>query len=88
MAFIPVDKKTLVDELKRGLVEIVFVSDDNVVRNTKCTLGEDLPKQSPEDLVKLNEELNLANQVVPVWDILTSRWGFVPLDRIISVQMA
>jgi len=85
-----VDKIALREELKNGVVTVVFVKRDGTWRNMRCTLSDNYIPQVPEEPQVLQEyddhhpkpARTINDEVQKVWDIDEGAWRSFRYDSV------
>ena len=72
------NRDALVNLLKKGIVEVVFMKKDSTIRRMLCTLHS---SKLPE-LKGSNHKRN--KEVIPVWDLEKEAWRSFRIDSIIE----
>lgn len=82
MAFMVIDRDSLITDMRAAVIEVVFVTDEeNRPVLINCTLQSSyLPRKI------LNEELKRNNDYMPVWDTDYHCWRILPLRKILTCQ--
>lgn len=78
-----VDKAPLVQSLRENVLSITFTKKDGTERVMKCTLRPDyvIPHEKKTDRVR-----EVADHIIPVWDIEAQGWRSVNVDTITAVE--
>lgn len=76
------DRTNLVENLHRGICEVVFTKADGTERTMKCTLSKShLP---PDTRQTLTEDGPRNPNIVNVWDTEANGWRSFAIDRVKS----
>ena len=78
-----VGQETLKQELKEGIVTVLFEKNDGTERTMKCTLSEDIVPPLDTTVVKQKRAEN--PDILAVWDIENNGWRRFRFDSIKSV---
>lgn len=93
-AYLNFDTEELVDDLKHGVIDILFITKDDKTRLLKGTLQPSYFKKpffnEDEKQARANFLTNANEKEVPVlhvWDVEQNDWYSFRLDRVLSLQL-
>ena len=73
--------KELINELKSGVVTVIFEKVDGRLREMSCTLSEDVVPPSPPS----DKKRKTSTEVLAVWDTEKNGWRSFRFDKIKTI---
>lgn len=88
MAYRIMDPSTLREDLRHGVVEVMFDKINGERRQMRCTLDRTMMPggQGPHPNLEADHSKALQGPTVTVWDLDAKDWRAFRSDRIISIQ--
>jgi hypothetical protein len=83
------DRDTLLNDLRRNVIEVTFTKVDGTERIMRCTLDPKYmpPKMEPENVQEAHKHNKVNTDVIAVWDIQQNGWRSFRVDSVNYVQM-
>lgn len=85
------DRDTVLNDLRKNVVEVTFKKVDGTTRIMRCTLSpEYLPKNFNESVEQQTDEKNFHSQnpnVIAAWDVQKGGWRSFRMDSVEYLQI-
>lgn len=78
------NKETILEQLKTGVVDVDFVKQNGEARHMRCTLSEDIVPAQPEQTGRPARKSN--PDVQRVWDVEKSAWRSFRWDSLVEKE--
>jgi|TARA_Y100000034_G_C6746207_1_gene331450 hypothetical protein len=78
------NKETIIEELHKGICEVMFTKLDGTTRTMKCTLNAGHSPNMPEFIGEDTSDKERNPNTVSVWDTEADGWRSFRLDTILE----